>query len=71
MEKVLHAIKEQTLSTKEIMGMLGLKDKSNFLELYLYPATRQNLVEPIYPDNPKHPRQKYRLMEKGKNMLKQ
>ncbi len=71
MEKVLHAIKEQTLSTKEIMGMLGLKDKSNFLELYLYPATRQNLVEPIYPDNPKHPRQKYRLTEKGKNMLKQ
>ena len=58
-EKVLHAIKEQTLSTKEIMGMLGLKDKSNFLELYLYPATRQNLVEPIYPDNPKHPQRIY------------
>ena len=69
-EKVLHAIKEQTLSTKEIMGMLGLKDKSNFLELYLYPATRQNLVEPIYPDNPKHPRQKYRLTEKGINLIK-
>lgn len=68
-EKVLHAIKEQTLSTKEIMGMLGLKDKSNFLELYLYPATRQNLVEPIYPDNPKHPRQKYRLTDKGKKSL--
>lgn len=69
-EKVLHAIKEQTLSTKEIMGMLGLKDKSNFLELYLYPATRQNLVEPIYPDNPKHPRQKYHLTEKGINLIK-
>ena len=53
------------------MGIIGLKDKSNFLELYLYPATKQNLVEPIYPENPKHPRQKYRLTEKGKNMLKQ
>ena len=70
MEKVLSAVGEKTLSTKEIMGIIGLKDKSNFLELYLYPATRQNLVEPIYPENPKHPRQKYRLTEKGKNMLK-
>ena len=70
MEKVLSAIGRKTLSTKEIMGIIGLKDKSNFLELYLYPATRQNLVEPIYPENPKHPRQKYRLTEKGKALLK-
>ena len=69
-EKVLSAIEEQTLSTKEIMSIIGLKDKSNFLELYLYPATRQNLVEPIYPENPKHPRQKYRLTDKGKKLLK-
>lgn len=69
-EKVLSAIGEQTLSTKEIMGIIGLKDKSNFLELYLYPATRLNLVEPIYPENPKHPRQKYRLTDKGKELLK-
>ena len=78
---MLSAIGERTLSAKEIMGIIGsakeimgiigLKDKSNFLELYLYPATKQNLVEPIYPGNPKHPRQKYRLTEKGKNMLKQ
>lgn len=36
--KVLSAIGKQTLSTKEIMGIIGLKDKSNFLELYLYPV---------------------------------
>ena len=68
-EKVLSTVGEKTLSTKEIMGIIGLKDKSNFLELYLYPATRQNLVEPIYPENPKHPRQKYRLTDKGKKLL--
>lgn len=68
--KVLSVISEQTLSTKEIMSIIGLKDKSNFLELYLYPAVRQNLVEPIYPENPKHPRQKYRLTDKGKKLLK-
>ena len=70
MGKVLSAIGEQTLSTKEIMGIIGLKDKSNFLELYLYPVTRQNLVEPIYPEKPKHPRQKYRLTEKGLDLIK-
>ena len=53
------------------MGMIGLKDKSNFLELYLYPAIRLDLVEPIYPEKPKHPRQKYRLTEKGLELLKQ
>ena len=69
--KVLSAIGKQTLSTKEIMGIIGLKDKSNFLELYLYPAIRLDLVEPIYPEKPKHPRQKYRLTEKGLELLKQ
>ena len=65
------AIGENTVATKEIMSIMGLKDKSNFLELYLYPAIRQNLVEPLYPENPKHPRQKYRLTDKGKEFLKQ
>ena len=69
-EKVLYAIGEHALSTKEIMGIIGLKDKSNLLELYLYPAIRQNLVEPIYPGKPKHPRQKYRLTGKGIDFIK-
>lgn len=69
--RVLVAIGENTVATKEIMSIMGLKDKSNFLELYLYPAIRQNLVEPLYPENPKHPRQKYRLTDKGKEFLKQ
>ena len=44
-EKVLSAIGKHTLSTKEIMGMIGLKDKSNFLELYRYPSIRHNWVD--------------------------
>ena len=68
--KVLSAIGNQTLSTKDVMEMIGLKDKSNFLELYLYPAIRLDLVEPIYPEKPKHPRQKYRLTEKGLDLIK-
>lgn len=69
-EKVLAAIGNNTLATKDIMGLIGLKDKSNFLESYLYPAIGLDLVEPLYPNNPKHPRQKYRLTDKGKALLK-
>ncbi len=69
-KKVLSAIGEKTVATKEIMGIIGLKDKSNFLEHYLYPAIRLDLVAPLYPEKPKHPRQKYRLTEKALDLIK-
>lgn len=52
------------------MESIGLKDKSNFLENYLYPAIGLKLVEALYPEQPKHPKQKYYLTEKGKDLLK-
>ncbi len=70
LEKVVTIIGDKTLSTKEIMEQIGLKEKSNFLENYLYPAIKLLLVEPLYPNSPKHPKQKYRLTEKGKALLK-
>lgn len=70
-EKVLAVIGGSLFSAKEIMERIGLKDKKNLLETYLYPAVELNLVEPLYPENPKHPRQKYRLTDKGKELLKQ
>lgn len=69
-EKVLIAIGNNTYSAKEIMESIGLKDKSNFLENYLYPAIGLKLVESLYPEQPKHPKQKYHLTEQGKNLLK-
>lgn len=69
--RIVETIVDKTLSTKEIMNMIGLKDKSNLLELYLYPAIRQGFVTPLYPDKPKHPRQKYRLTESGRGLMLQ
>lgn len=70
LKKVLIAIGGNTYSAKEIMESMGLKDKRNFLESHLYPAIGLNLVEPLYPEQPKHPKQKYHLTEKGKALLK-
>ena len=52
-------------SVKEMMFTLALKDRENFLENHLWPAIDDGFIEKLYPDNPNHPRQKYRLTEKA------
>ncbi len=54
-----------------MMSLLLLKNRKNFLNIYLNPSMAIDLVEPLYPEQPNHPRQKYRLTEKGKSLLKQ
>ena len=69
--RLIEMLRERTCSLKEMMEMMELKNRENFLDNYLNPSMETGLVEPLYPDQPKHPKQKYRLTEKGKNMLKQ
>ena len=38
--------------------------------LQLLNAPLQGFVVPVYPEQPKHPKQKYRLTEQGKALLK-
>ena len=63
------AIGEDFLSVKEIMARLHLKGRDNFLKLYLSPAIQRGLVAPLYPNAPRHPRQKYLLSQKGLDFL--
>ena len=58
-------IGEQELSVKEIMERLCLKDRKNVLNLYLNPAITDGYVRLLYPQSPRHPRQKYLLTLKG------
>ena len=44
---------------------VGLKDRKNFLEYTLTPAINEGFVRMLYPDSPRHPRQKYLLTVKG------
>lgn len=70
-DAIVDTISDKLLSVKEIMELMLLKDRKSFLYGYLYPAIESGFVELLYPENPKHPRQKYRLTDKGKELLNQ
>ena len=59
--RLISAIAEKQLSVKEMMIAVGLKDRPNFIEYSLSPAMREGYVRMLYPDSPRHPRQKYLL----------
>ena len=62
---LVNVVGEQELSVKEIMEGLGLKDRKNVLNLYLNPALAAGYLRLLYPQSPRHPRQKYLLTVKG------
>ena len=53
------------MSVKEMLQAVGLKDRKNFLEYSLHPAIKEGFVALLYPQKPRHPRQKYLLTVKG------
>ena len=63
--RVVKALGEDQLSAKVIMERVGLKDRENFLDYSLNPSMNEGFVRLLYPDSPRHPRQKYLLTVKG------
>jgi predicted HTH transcriptional regulator len=69
-EKVKSLIKimNREHSRKELMNMLGLKDREYFRKEYLQTALKANLIEPTTPDKTTSSKQKYRLTQNGKEL---
>ena len=63
--KVVLAIGEDEVSVGGMMQTLCLKDRKNFISLYLNPAIADGYVRLLYPQSPHHPRQRYLLTAKG------
>ena len=63
--RLVKAIGHRQLSLKEMLAAVGLKDRKNFMEYSLTPAMSEGFVCLLYPDKPRHPRQKYLLTVKG------
>lgn len=62
---LVEVLAERRLSVKEMLAAMNLKDRENFMANYLNPAVKDGFVAMLYPDSPRHPRQKYLLTVKG------
>ena len=63
--ELIKVIGEEEFSISQLMEKTGLKHRPNFIEYHLGPAMNQGFVRLLYPDSPRHPRQKYLLTVKG------
>lgn len=64
-KRLIIAIGTDEKSVREIMEVVGLKNRPNFLEYSLTPALQNGLVTMKYPNSPRHLRQKYILTAEG------
>ena len=65
MIRLLVVIGVQQITVKQMMEAMKLKHRPTFLENYLNPAIAHGYVRLLYPDKPRHPRQKYLLTVEG------
>lgn len=54
-----------TASELQLVTNLSPKSKQLFRSQFIYPCIEAGLIEMSYPDNPRHPKQKYALTELG------
>lgn len=63
--RMVEMIGNDELSIRQMMERMGLKDRPSFLNVYLNPAISEGYIRMLYPDSPRHPRQRYLLTVKG------
>ena len=70
-EQVLQLLRavEGELSRGQLQSALSLAARDHFLKSYLNPALEAGLVEMTFPDKPRSSRQKYRLTDKGLQLV--
>lgn len=69
-KRLVRVINKEELSANEMLAKIGLKDRKNFSTLFLGPAIESGFVCQLYPESPRHPRQKYLLTTKGIMLLR-
>ncbi|MGA1841649.1 MAG: Fic family protein [bacterium] len=57
------------MSRGDLMVAINLRDRMHFSNEYLTPALNEDLIEMTIPDKPRSRLQKYRLTERGKQVL--
>ena len=57
---------DREMTPREILAVLGLKDRKSLRQRYLRPALEQGLVEMAFPDTPTARNQRYRRTARGR-----
>jgi DNA-binding PadR family transcriptional regulator len=57
------------MGREALQSALGLADRKSFRERYLRPALDDGLIEMTIPDKPNSRLQKYRLTDKGRQLV--
>ena len=68
LHKLMDVMNYEFMSIAEIMEACQFKNKERFRENYITPALNEGLIERKYPDQPKHPYQRFRLTEKAMHL---
>ena len=68
-KSLVFILKQQRLTVAELIEVLNLKSRKNFMTNYLCPAIEAGWVVLLYPDKPNHPDQRYYLTEAGLQIL--
>ena len=69
-KKLIGIVGNRKMSIKEMLEAIGLKNRENFMDVYLSPSISEGFVRPLFPEKPHHPRQKYLLTVKGLTLYK-
>lgn len=68
-ELLIQNMSDSYMSMRDIADVCDIKDLKYFRESYITPALEEGLIERLYPNQPKHPKQQYRLTEVAKEWL--
>ena len=69
-KKLIGIVGNKKMSIKEMLEAIGLKNRESFMDVYLNPSISGGFVQPLFPEKPHHPRQKYLLTAKGLTLYK-
>lgn len=62
-QEMILSMSEDYMTMNEIMSNMGFKHRTSFRKNYFLPTLEDGAIEPMYPEQPNHPKQRYRLTE--------
>ncbi|MCM1515175.1 MAG: hypothetical protein NC080_01955 [Paraprevotella sp.] len=67
MELLIQKMGDSYMSMRDMANVCDIKDLKYFRKSYITPALEEGLIERLYPNQPKHHQQQYRLTKQLKN----